>query len=342
AGRDISVDNNNNIHISGFFNGTLDFGDGNTLVENPDTFQGIGFYARYTNTGTCMLSRKLQTTAADTFEPDKSNTIGVTTFGEDIYLGGDFYGDLELDINLNCNSFILTALYPFPREDSFIAKYIPYTSNIAMVGSSSICQSSTYTLLGVPDGASVTWNVGNGLSITSQSNTSLTVFNSSNTGTSFIEANIISACGGVSTVRKTITLVPLAVSQMDIQGPTQVWKGEFVTYSINPVAGATGYRWWVVPVNGATSQPIIPYNCSGYFCWGFATGNNGTGTSCTFKVGTTDGQIYVEALGTNACNSGVATLRAVYQATGCPPNGQKCFDVRIVSSPNPTHHQLSI
>lgn len=217
-------------------------------------------------------------------------------------------------------------------------------TNFSIIGSPSICQTGTYILSGVPAGASVTWSVGNNLQIISQSNTQVQVStNVSSTQQTFIEA-VITLCGAVNaTTRQNITVSPIAVSQMNIQGPIQVSKGQFATYSINPVAGATGYRWWVVPVNGATSQPIVPYNCTGYFCWGFATGNNGTGTSCTFKAGTTDAQIYVEALGTNVCNSGTVTLRAVYQATGCPPNGQKCFDVRIASPyPNPAQNILNI
>jgi hypothetical protein len=218
-------------------------------------------------------------------------------------------------------------------------------------GNSSICTSGTYALIGGVGG--VVWSSSSNLRITAGDNPNQVIVTANEAAPSsgWIEATTISVCNNrFVTIRKEINITPVAVFQMQIQGPTQVWRGQFATYSINPVAGATGYRWWVVPVNGATSEPIIPYNCSGYFCWGFATGNNGTGTSCTFKVGETDGQIYVEALGTNACNGGTATLRAVYQATGaggtgggCPPNGQKCFDVRIANPyPNPTRDNLQI
>lgn len=230
--------------------------------------------------------------------------------------------------------------YGYGLVDAYAAVSRAISSNAQIVGPSMFCQTATFTLTNAPACMSVTWSVGSNITIvSSNANTLVVSTNVSNNTSSFIQAQV----GGL-TLTYNVLLTPPAVAQIqNIIGPTQVWRGQIVNYRINPVPGATGYRWWVVPVDPATSQPIVPYNCTGYFCWGYAPGHNGTGLSCSFRVGETDGQIYVEALGTNPCNSGIGTIRAVYQATGCPPNGEKCYNLRISNPyPNPTGNMLQV
>jgi hypothetical protein len=218
-------------------------------------------------------------------------------------------------------------------------------TQIYIAGSSPICSSSTYSVLGGV--GTPVWSVGPGLSLSVGANPNQISVQPTQAApfSSWVEAQVVSSCNGqLVIVRKNIDVIPLAVQAIQIQGPIEVWRGQNVRYTINPISGATGYRWWVVPVNAANSQPISPYNCSGYFCWGFVPPSNGSGTSCTFRVGETDAQIYVEALGTSVCNSAVATLRAVYQATGCPPTGEKCFNQLGIANPfpSPSQHTLQI
>ncbi len=243
-----------------------------------------------------------------------------------------------------------TYLFRVVRNGNQTGRYkvslnIAPNSGSYIAGPSPICSSSTYTLLGGVGG--VLWSSSPNLILSVGANPNQVTVHLNQYGafSAWIEAQTISSCNGQPvTIRRNINVTPAAVDLLQIQGPTEVWRGQNVRYTINPIPGATGYRWWVVPVNAANSQPISPYNCSGYFCWGFVPPSNGSGTSCTFRVGETDAQIYVEALGTNACNSAVATLRAVYQATGCPPTGEKCFNqLRIANPfPNPSQHTLQI
>jgi hypothetical protein len=269
----------------------------------------------------------------------------------------------KITYSINCNLPAgRTYLFKVVRNGTQTGRYkitLRNTPNTGtyIVGNNSICTNSTYTLVNGVGG--VTWKASDNLHIRVGDNPNQVIVSPNGAAPflGWIEATTLSSCNNrLVTIRKEINVEPAAVYQLQIQGPTEVWRGQNVYYSINPVAGATGYRWWVVPVNATTSEPISPYNCSGYFCWGFVAPSNGSGTSCTFRVGDTDGQIYVEALGVNSCNSGLATLRAVNQSflggggsggggttPSCPPNGQKCFNVRIANPyPNPTGNTLSV
>ncbi len=153
--------------------------------------------------------------------------------------------------------------YGYGLVDAYAAVLRAISSNAQIVGPSVFCQTATFTLTNAPTCMSVTWSVGPNLSIVSSNTNTLVVStNVSSNTSSFIQAQV-----GGTTITYNVLLTPSAAAQIqNIIGPTQVWRGQIVNYRINPVPGATGYRWWVVPVDPATSQPIVPYNCTGYFC----------------------------------------------------------------------------
>jgi hypothetical protein len=114
----IALDAANNIYITGSFSETCDFDPGAGLQPLVSAGGDDVFYARYTNAGNWVWSKRAGSTVRD-----EGNNI--TTDGTSIYVGGRFEG------TANFNSTILT---PAGGADIFLARYQCSDGNMGATG----------------------------------------------------------------------------------------------------------------------------------------------------------------------------------------------------------------
>lgn len=109
---------------------------------------------------------------------------------------------------------------------------------------------------------------------------------------------IINLTGGCGVVTKTgtITVYPSVAAAGSITGTASVCTGQSsVSYSVSPIAGATGYTW------------TLPFGAT------IASGSNTNSITVNFSGTASSGNITV--LGTNACGSGTISAYAVSVTT---------------------------
>ncbi len=176
----------------------------------------------------------------------------------------------------------------------------------AITGPTSVCgqTTATYSIAPVFNTTSYTWTLPAGVSITSGfGTTSITVSFASNFVSGNISVSAVNACGSVPGTALFITGNVPAIPGT-LSGPANVCGVTSGTYSIPPVAGATGYIWTITgagTINGS---------------------NTGTSVSVTLN-GSSAGTISCAA--TNLCGTGptrtlVLSIAAAQPATISGPN----------------------
>ncbi|WP_156123762.1 S-layer family protein, partial [Flavihumibacter sp. ZG627] len=158
----------------------------------------------------------------------------------------------------------------------------------AITGIATQCVSRTgltYSITAVPNATSYTWTVPSGWTITAGATTnSITV---STTGTAVsgnITVTATNSCGTSAASILAVTTVPGVPSQPDtIRGPTTVCPTKNLTYTIDPVPGATGYTW-TVPAG-----------------WTITSGQGTTSLGVTANINAVTGNITVVA--SNVCGN---------------------------------------
>ncbi|HEY8400587.1 MAG TPA: glycosyl hydrolase family 18 protein, partial [Cytophagaceae bacterium] len=157
-----------------------------------------------------------------------------------------------------------------------------------ITGNNTVCAGATgvtYSIPAVTGATSYEWTVPSGATITSGANTrTITVkFGSSGGNVTVTPKN---SCGNGTSSSMAVTINDVPPTPGAITGPTSVCPNQTgVNYSINPVAGATGYAW-TLP-SGAT----------------ITSGNNTT--SITVSFGGSTGTISVRA--TNGCGNSTSS-----------------------------------
>jgi len=112
-GRDITVDNNSNILITGNFSGYLDFDpSSNTAILNSNN--GIIFFAKYDNNGNYIWAKNIVTSS---WYYGAYTRIGVDLSG-DVFLFSGFSGFLDFD-----PPTATTSINSNGNEDLFLSKY---------------------------------------------------------------------------------------------------------------------------------------------------------------------------------------------------------------------------
>ncbi|MCX6270734.1 MAG: PKD domain-containing protein [Bacteroidetes bacterium] len=171
----------------------------------------------------------------------------------------------------------------------------------------------TYTIAAVTGATSYVWTVPTGATIVSgQGTISITV----NFGSTFVSGSITvkssNNCGISAATTLSVNSKPAAPGT--ITGPTSVCAyQQNVSYSVNPVVGATSYSW------------TLPTGC---------TISSGAGTNAIqVNFGATAGKIYAFAL--NACGKGTGSYKTI--TIGCKSEiiSQQSFEDLLVY-PNPT------
>ncbi|MDZ4331707.1 MAG: T9SS type A sorting domain-containing protein, partial [Flavobacterium sp.] len=178
--------------------------------------------------------------------------------------------------------------------------------NIA--GNSVVCSSNTYTVTGLPPGASVNWSVTPNLQIVRSTSNSVTVSTGSNgqSGTIFLNVN-----GSVS--ERDVWLGRPATPSK-IFGPALVNTGAIVRYSTGTVGGASSYEWRLpYPYSSVTTFDYFDQN------WELLLPADGT--QITAFTGYAQISGLVQVWGKNECGNGGAKLLSVAHGSGGPGGG---------------------
>lgn len=177
-----------------------------------------------------------------------------------------------------------------------------------ITGNNVVCTSNTYTVTGLPPGASVSWSVSPNLQIVSSTSNSVTVSTSSNgqSGTIFLNVN-----GSVS--ERDIWLGRPATPSK-ISGPTLVNTGAIVRYSTGTASGASFYEWRLpYPYNTVSTFDYYGQN------WELLLPANDIQITAFTGYAKTSG--YVQVWGKNECGNGGARLLSVSHGSSGGPGG---------------------
>ncbi|MEO7982490.1 MAG: T9SS type A sorting domain-containing protein [Bacteroidota bacterium] len=201
-----------------------------------------------------------------------SNTNSITA------TAGAAGGTITVKANNSCGSSIAQSFAvitaPLPAQPGAIS------GNITVCASSS----QTYSVNAVTGATSYTWTLPSGWTGTSVTN-AITTTTGAAGGTISIKANNNCSSSSAQTITATITALPAQPGT--ISGNMAVCAGASQTYSIQAVAGATSYTWFLP--SGWTGTP--------------------TNNTITVTTGTTGGPLSVKA--NNNCGSSANTSVAL-------------------------------
>jgi Zn-dependent metalloprotease len=210
-----------------------------------------------------------------------------------------------------------------------------------IAGNNVVCPNSTYTytVTGLPAGASVSWSTSSNIQIVSSTSNSVTVTTSSNgqNGQIFLDVN------GAVSEREVWLGSPATPSRLS--GPSLVNTGAIVRYSTGIVNGATSYEWRL-------PYPYNTVSTFNYFGQRWELQLPATGIQITAFTGYAKNSGYVQVWGKNECGNGGVKLLSVRHATnprgggggGIPLNsfGAENTNEDIVIHPNPVDNILKI
>lgn len=184
----------------------------------------------------------------------------------------------------------------------------------SITGSTTACESSTgniYSISAVAGASSYTWTVPTGSLITSgQGTTSITVTFGTTNGIITVTANNSCGISGPATLTINLTAIPAAPATPS--GNTSPTISTSDTYTIAPIAGATGYKWSVSTTNGSV------------------TAGQGT-TSATITFSGTSGTMSICVYDSNACGKSSPTCLSV-TSTAC--SGAISLDGSVITYVN--------
>jgi len=134
----------------------------------------------------------------------------------------------------------------------------PPSAPAAISGSASVCAGEvlSYNVASVSGATSYNWVLPSGWNGTSTTN-SITVTTGNQGGTLAVSA--VNACGASSSTSLDIVFGNAPAAPGSITGSTGFCQGDVIAYSIDPVAGASGYVWtlpdgWTGTSNGTSIQ----------------------------------------------------------------------------------------
>jgi lysyl endopeptidase len=195
------------------------------------------------------------------------------------------------------------------------------TMNVS--GSNLLCSSGSYSLQNLPSGFSVSWTVSptnlfSGSTTGTGNVANLSINNSFSSGQATLTYNIQTNCGETQVSRNFWVGRPGIPSL--IQGNITPSIGSYETYSVPSLPNGATSISWVLPYCFGCNQP-----------WSIYSGQNLT--QMVAIVGDSDG--YVQAIGSNACGSGGASLLYVTPDTG------PCNPCPLLIYPNPASDELT-
>lgn len=210
-----------------------------------------------------------------------------------------------------------------------------------IAGNNVVCPNSTYTytVTGIPTGASVSWSSSPNIQMISSTSNSVTVTTSSNgqNGQIFLDVN--------GTVSERDVWLGRPASPSRLSGPSLVNTGAIVNYSTGIVGGATSYEWRL-------PYPYNTVSTFNYFGQRWELQLPSSSTQITAFTGYAKNSGYVQVWGRNECGNGGAKLLSVRHATnprgggggGIPLNsfGGDDSTNNFIIYPNPVDNFLNI
>ncbi|MDZ4148700.1 MAG: M4 family metallopeptidase [Flavobacteriaceae bacterium] len=303
-------------------------------LGSPDTYQGDNWWTSsgdnggvHTNSGVMNHWFYLLAEGSSLTDGinDNNDAFNITGIGKEKAAQIVYYAQTELFMNSLLNYAEASTLTIQAAEDLFGAGSLEALSacqswfavgvgdgncavefNIA--GNSLVCSSNTYTVTGLPPGASVSWSVTPNLQIVNSTSNSVTVSTSSNgqSGTIFLNVN-----GSVS--ERNVWLGRPATPSK-IFGPALVNTGAIARYSTGGASGASFYEWRLpYPYNSVTTFDYYDEN------WELLLPANDIQITAFTGYAKTSG--YVQVWGKNSCGNGGARLLSVAHGSPGGPGG---------------------
>lgn len=184
-------------------------------------------------------------------------------------------------------------------------------------GTNLVCSTSSFTLQNAPIDLSISWSIFQGASLLSSPTSGIgrsatvSISNVSVSGQVTIRFTVSGLCNS-KTYDRTFWAGRPSVSG-SITGGTYVYTNSILTYSVQPVPGATSYNW--------------------QFPGGWTGSGTGLGNSVTVTVCTSSGSVTVTPV--NSCSQSQSSVLAV-TVINCPT----CREIDI--NPNPASESISI
>lgn len=234
---DIAIDATGNVYTTGQYEGTGDFDPGNGINNLTSVGGNDIFIQKLDNSGNFIWAVSMGGSSDD-------NGIAIAVNNVHVITTGSFESTADFDpgtgvFNLTSNG----------QEDIFIQKLIQASCSLPpqpgpITGTTSVCSGSSqvYSINTVTGANSYTWTLPAGWTGSSTSNT-ITSTVGLNSGNILVTAN--NNCGASSAQSLAITVNSVPSQPGAISGNTTVATGQSITYSINPVPGATNYSWMI-------------------------------------------------------------------------------------------------
>ncbi len=194
--------------------------------------------------------------------------------------------------------------------------YAPLESTATIIGSASLCTTSTYTIGTLPPGQSVTnWSVTDptlaSLSATNGPTTKVTKLGN---GVVFLRATITNICGETLIVSKKISIgAPFLPNDSTVNGPTYTGFNQTLQYTFvgDATNGNSSYQWTV----------DAPFNDNGGPSCGWQILSGQGSKTVTLKSGCIASQAVVRVAAIGSCgNSNMKYIYVTVGSTPCPPS----------------------
>jgi len=270
----ITISNDNNIYIAGYFTGNVDFDPSTNVALIKYHGQRDLFLVKYDINGKYQWAIGAGNNSCSN---NLGRSIGVDS-NNNVLFGGSFCSTINFDVS-NCTIYSLTS--QSPTRDSFLAKYIPsppsITNSIAAPAVSSFCSNGDPALItgSIPTGGNGTYNYQwqsstNGITFTNIAGATVKDYDPPviNTTTYYLRNVTSGTCvtSGSNVVTITIagaigsnTITAPAVTTFCVSGDPAAISGNTLT------GGVYNYQWQNSPDNltytdipGATSVTYDP------------------------------------------------------------------------------------
>ncbi len=250
-GLSIALDYSNNVLVTGYFTGTVDFDPGSSTYNLTSNGVNDVFISKLNSSGNFEWAKQIGGVKAD-----RGESITLDNKGN-IYVIGGFSDTVDFDPG--------SGTYDLSSGKIFILKLSTCSppSAGAITGSVYVCNgtSATYSISSVTGATGYTWNVPFGASITKgQNTTSINVSFGKYSGNIVVTSS--NSCGNGKPKSLSVTVTPLPTVGYTVNPSLTVCKGSSVTLS---GTGASTYAWSGGLTNGVTfsATSTINYTVTG-------------------------------------------------------------------------------
>jgi len=181
-----------------------------------------------------------------------------------------------------------------------------YSPDISISGPSTVCSSSTFSIIGLPPGVGFVWNRSSNLSVNSGQGTANYSVSKTGNGNGWVEVRFIDDCGTTNAIRKNLWLgSPAAVGLSPTS--TSITIGQAKTITVTSTNGSSGNISWS---KTGTSAVFLSYT-----------------NSNAVVEGRFSGTTTIRATTSNACGStsGVTTVSVTSGGGGGGGGGDDCL-----------------